>query len=95
MWKYNRITDFSSDCTATYEVILDKDYTVKEFVDGILNSKRDWGKFYIINGSHCEYNCGEFISKLNEDDLEKKIIKIKANGGWSNMDYFIETQNIK
>lgn len=78
-----------TDYTASYLLILDKDYTVKEFIDTILNKKDRWhGTFYIFIGYEninefgepkykykCEYEYyGKLTGNLPPDDiLNKKL----------------------
>ena len=89
MFKLNRITPIGGDETAGYDVILDREYTVKELLDTVVNIKGEWGYFSVKNGSSCEYKWGELLSSLKEDDLNKKVLKVGASGGWSRMDYYV------
>jgi len=89
MFKLNRVTQIGSDETAGYDVILDKEYTVKELLDTVVSIKSEWGYFVVKNGSGCEYKWGELLSNLKEKDLNKKVVKVSASGGWSRMDYYV------
>jgi len=89
MFKLNRVTPIAGDETAGYDVILDKEYSVKELLETVVNIKGEWGYFSVINGSRCEYKWGELLSSLKEDDLNKKVLKVGASGGWSRMDYYV------
>lgn len=80
---------------------------LKEFIDTILNKKDRWrGTFYIFIGYEninefgepkykykCEYEYyGKLTGNLPPDDiLNKKVESITAYGGWSLMDYHIQT----
>jgi len=90
-FKLNRVTRIGGDETAGYEVILDKEYTVESLLKTVVNIKSEWGYFSVKNGSSCEYKWGKLVSELNNIDLNKKVKEVKASGGWSRMDYHIET----
>ncbi len=89
MFKLNRVTQIGGDETAGYEVILDKEYNVKELLDTVVGIKNEWGYFSIKNGSSCEYKWGQLLSNLNEQDFDKKVLKVSSSGGWSRMDYYV------
>lgn len=86
------------DCTASYDVLLDKEYTVQELIDEILTQKDEWGIIGIGNewthfAQNCEYCCkydhGKLLSFLPARLLDKPINKVEADGGWSLMNYCI------
>lgn len=86
------------DCTAPYDVELDKEYTVREFITEVLiNRPNEWGDIYycegvkirLVDDPHCEYRYGILLTTLPEEILDKKVIYVTAHGGWSSMDYFI------
>lgn len=89
-----------SDCTAPYDVIILENGTVKDFIDEVLENRQgEWGTIAIFSkespfGSpRMEYRHGKPISRESLTEYEdKQVISIKANGGWSNMDYVIKTQ---
>lgn len=97
MFKLKQAGPERSDCTALYDVILDKEYTVKEFVDTVLTRDGEWGYIYVMHmedkslfeNPHCEYRYGELLSNLPEEVLDRKISDVSAGGGWSSMDYFL------
>ena len=48
MFTLIQCTPTRGDCTAGYEVDLDKEYTLQEFIDAILTNKKDeWGEIKI------------------------------------------------
>ena len=49
------------------------------------------GKFEIKNGSTGEYKWGKIISNIDETDYNKKVLKVTSHGGWSMMDYYVDT----
>lgn len=80
------------DGCATYSVKLSRPCTLQELIDYILTQRRSWGCLR-IKGSlfpSFEYEYGRQVcSSLTKANLRRKIAEISANGGWSNMDYFV------
>ena len=97
MFRLIRSTPEAGDCTCGYKVLLDKEYTVQEFVDTILfEKKKEWGYVIIYNPSdffestRIEYKYGEIKSeKFGNDILNKKVLNVSASGGYSRMDYVL------
>ena len=94
MFKFRQIRPEGSDCTAPYEIILDKEYTVREFIETVLTElPREWGYFGIkkdgtaYGDPYCEYRGGQLLSRLPEELLDQEINYVTAFGGWSRMDY--------
>lgn len=88
------------DCSAPFSVTLDKEYTVESFVKTVLTRTREYGYIGIkYNGDdgekrwfgypHCEYRCGKLLSSLPDELLPQKIETVKADGGYTRMDYVI------
>ena len=70
MFRLIQTSDTRGDCTASYDVQLDKEYTVKEFLETVLTQKVDeWGAFYLMVRSKklfwqnpsCEYKNGNRV----------------------------------
>lgn len=97
MFKLIQVTPVAGDCTCGYILDFDQEYTVKEFIETVLNEiGTEWGRIeifdeYRIYDKHeCEYCHGKLKSKpLPEENLIKKIKRATAHGGWGNMDYHI------
>lgn len=102
MFRLIQTSDTRGDCTASYDVQLDKVYTVREFFETVLTQKADeWGAFYLMVRSKrlfwqnpsCEYKHGSRAGTTWANILmrygDRKITEVKANGGWTNMDYYI------
>ena len=101
VFKLIQSTPVSGDCTCGYKVLLDKEYTVQEFVDTVLTEKnKEWGYIGIYDpsdfigrtsGSPCiEYRYGEIKSeKFRNGILSQIILSVSASGGWSRMDYVL------
>lgn len=87
------------DCTAPYEVILDKEYLVREFIEEVLERKREWGyigiktdnPFRCLGEPKCEYRYGQLLGTL-PGYMSRKIKSVTAHGGWSCMNYILELE---
>lgn len=99
MLKFKQTGKVRGDCTAPYDVELDKEYTVGQLIDVILTragNLREWGYIGIYDGESifgnpkCEYADARLGNgNIPSEFLAKKITKVKADGGWSRMDYLI------
>lgn len=102
MFRLIQTSDTRGDCTASYDVQLDKEYTVKEFLETVLTQKADeWGAFYLMVRSRklfwqnpsCEYRHGKKTGTTWANILirygDRRITKICSDGGWTRMDYYI------
>lgn len=100
MWKYYACTLVSRDCTQGYELKLDKDYTVGEFIQQVLTERSDeWGYIRVKYGKKekslfslpsSEYRYGRILNELPEQYMKRKVKSATANGGWSAMDYVLQ-----
>ena len=97
MFKLKEIAGPFGDCTSAYSVELDTTYTVKDFIDAVLeHCSNEWGSIAIENSKtaqECEYvkgtiKCTQFSSEM----LRKTVISAKAYGGWTRMDYQLKIQ---
>ena len=102
MFRLIQTSDTRGDCTASYDVQLDKEYTVKEFLETVLTQKADeWGAFYLMVRSRklfwqnpsCEYRNGKKTGTTWANILirygDRRITKVCSDGGWTRMDYYI------
>lgn len=102
MLKFIQTHATGSDCTAPYDVILDKPYTVGEFINEVLTTRpNEWGEFivrhkgsdYFGTMARAEYRYGEMKNRhgikteIPEEFALLPIKEVKAAGGWSAMDY--------
>ena len=100
MFRMYATTPTRGDCTCGYGVTLDKEYTVREFIETVFKElSGEWGYFGIHNESgdvsarlfgepRCEYRYGKLTTQSIPDEyLDKNIIEVTADGGWSRMDY--------
>lgn len=96
MFKFSQSGPISGDCTAPYEVSLDKEYTVRTFINEVLTRENEWGYIGIENGyaifgdPFCEYRHGKLASKMNEEILDKPVLSVSASGGYTRMDYLLK-----
>lgn len=88
MFSLREIAGPFSDCTSVFEVILDREYTVRDFINAVL-SNGEHGCIEIKGSSLvCEYHGSAIKSGAFPDDvLQEKVLSAKAYGGWSLMDY--------
>lgn len=80
------------DGCITYSVKPSRTCTLQELIDYILTYRSTWGNLRIKGDlfSSFEYKRGRQVrSSLTEADLQRKVAEISANGGWSNMDFFV------
>lgn len=98
MFRLHMVGNVGGDETAMYEVDLDREYTVDQFVHDVLLNNREWGTICINNGDgmfsnpKCEYKYGELVSKLPIEYLPLRVVSAKAHGGWSLMDYSLTVE---
>lgn len=98
---YRQTSEYAQDCSCGWEIIFadEHEHTVREFVDEILKMRsKDWGSISInddgllIYHNVIEYYHGE-IKTIQEEWLNKfsakRIKTIRANGGFTLMDYFV------
>lgn len=89
MIKFKRTASTGGDETAPYDVIFDRQYTVREFIDYVL-TRREWGYIYFKGGPDCGYRGSLLLSAIPDEYMEAGIESVKVAGGWSRMDYRIE-----
>lgn len=97
MIKLTQVTNTSRDCTASFTVTLDKEYTVESFINEAL-TRNEWGCIGIYNEGqawfdsgtpNCEYRKNELLTEMQPEVLNLKVQKVTAIGGYGKMDYLI------
>lgn len=94
MFKLHSAGEVRGDCTAPYNVELDKEYTVNEFVQAVL-TKQEWGYIgiycqgKIFGEPKCEYKHGKLMYTLPDNVMNRRVVKAKADGGWTCMNYLL------
>jgi hypothetical protein len=91
MMKYRPTDKIGGDETAPYDVIFDREYTVREFIEYIL-TRNEWGNIRFIGGSSYGYRQTLLLCPIPDRYMETRIASVKAAGGWSRMDYLIEME---
>ncbi len=90
MIKLTQTSETFGDCTALYSVEMTKPYTVGEFIKEVLKRK-EWGYIETDDGDKCEYKGSKILSTdIPDETLSKPVIKARAHGGWSRMDYVLD-----
>ena len=94
MLRFYRTGPTRGDCTSPYAVVMEKEYTVNEFIQEIL-ARKEWGYIgiycqgEIFGDPKCEYKDDKLLYSLPDEYLNKRVVKAKADGGWSRMDYLL------
>lgn len=87
------ISNMGSDGTTAYEVRLNRDCTLGEFIRAVLTTyTKEWGIIRAFCKGDCEYSGGKVLkSDFGYSTLEQMVdIKtIKASGGWGSMNYYV------
>lgn len=87
------ISNMGSDGTTNYEVRLNRDCTLGEFIRAVLTTyTKEWGTIRAFCKGDCEYSGGKVLkSDFDNSTLEQMVdIKtIKASGGWGSMNYYV------
>lgn len=87
------------DCTAPYDVELSRECTLRELVDVIL-TRNEWGYIGkddprdVFGYPRFEYSYdhikeGSERGHFTEEDYNRIVKTVKADGGWSRMDYIV------
>ena len=97
--KFNHVAGPFGDCTSRYNVI-DFPQTVREFVYEVLKDPKEWGyigirnsdlPFKVFGNPNIEYAYGKLKAENFSDEwLNRKIVSVRASGGWSRMDYLLD-----
>lgn len=97
MIKFKENTPKSRDGTCGYDVELDMEYTLEEFLNTIwAERKGDWGEI-VVKKTMFDETRFRYTDEwktipicLNKND---KVKEVRASGGWSNMNYIIVVEN--
>lgn len=94
---FKQLRPAGGDCCAPYEVILNRECTLREFVDCIIKNEREWGFVRVeswFDGNELEYRYGKILrSEFTDAELQSTIKTVVSNGGWSCMDYVVRLKS--
>lgn len=81
MIKYRRTDKIGGDETAPYDVIFDREYTVREFIEYIL-TRNEWGNIRFIGGSSYGYRQDQLYIRFQIDIWKRasRLLKLLAVG---------------
>lgn len=81
------------DACSLYKVTVRKPMSVQDLIDYVLTEKGEWG-YIDVNMHRLEYRHGRIVSD-NLTDVEKQteIKDVFAYGGWSRMDYNVNSES--
>ena len=92
--KFKQLREAGGDCCAPYEVLLNRECTLREFVDCIIKNEREWGYVTIygmVDDQKLEYRYGKILkNEFTEDELQSTIETVGSYGGWTYMDYWVK-----
>lgn len=92
--KFKQLREAGGDACAPYEVLLNRECTLRELVDCIIKDEREWGYVRIgawLGGKKLEYRYGKILSsEFTESELQSTIETVRSNGGWTRMDYMVK-----
>lgn len=99
--KFEQTSKERSDCTASYSVTNYKSKTVGEFIREVIEMRpKEWGKIKVkldglswLSYPYCEYKWGEIVNDIDEKYKSLRIKSMTGDGGWTQMDYYIEVEN--
>lgn len=100
MFAMAQITNFGMP-TPVYDIKLDKQYTIQEFIDAVISNKTARGHIIIgelgeDSAPGCGYCNGKLYTKLKKKFLCKKVIAVysydRYGNGTENMDYFLTVE---
>ena len=82
------------DATYPYDAIMDKPYTVREFVDEVVSGNRNWGVIrYTTSTANrfgeyvCDYRYGDVIGEIDDGIANRRVTDAWGSGGWSRYDF--------
>ena len=79
------------DSCSLYNAKVRKPMSVQDLIDYVFAEKGEWGHID-VNGHRLEYRYGAIVSdNLTEADKQTEIKDMFAYGGWSNMDYKVNS----
>lgn len=94
--KFIPISPMLGDATTWYNI--DFNGTIEEFINEVINRDDNFVRIKILKDGEDEifsseptydFNFHKKAEDFPSEYLDKKPVRIKANGGWGNMEYFV------
>lgn len=83
---------FGDECSL-YKVKVRKQMSVRDLIDYVLAENGEWG-YIVLNTHRLEYRHGRIVSDtLTDEDKQTEIKDMFAYGGWSRMDYKVNSDS--
>ena len=87
------------DASSAYRITLQRPFTVKEFVERVLNERGEWGKIEVelpdrTTVAWLKYSHGDITNESSNfaSYYDHTIEGVSGNGGWSNSNFYIEVK---
>lgn len=87
------------DASSAYRITLQRTFTVKEFVERVLNERGEWGKIEVelpdrTTVAWLKYSHGDITNESSNlaSYYDHMIESVSGNGGWSNSNFYIEVK---
>ena len=91
--KFKKLREAGGDDCAPYEVLLNRECTLRELVDCIIKYEGEWGGVAIggwLDEQKIEYRYGKIIkNEFTEDELNSIVATIGAYGAWTYTNYWV------
>jgi len=94
-----RNIEIYGDMSAGYDVVLDRVYTLGDFIDEIITFN-EWGDLYVGFNATCTFkdmlrfsfckNSNQLLTDVPQELKENIIKNVSSHGGWTKMSYFVE-----
>ena len=95
MIRIKAMGSMGGDATYPYKAIMDRPYTVREFVDEVIAKKDNWGRIDVSDSPDnrrkevlCWYQYGKLGERGMREGYDDKLVKsAHGSGGWSRYDF--------
>lgn len=93
---FNHTSVMKGDCTSTFDVVLDKEYTLKEMLIELKETSRlGWGRIFVYTGEEeteptiIEYTDKSLSIPPHMPIYDKIVTLATGKGGWSGIDFTV------
>ena len=87
------------DASSAYQITLQRTFTVKEFVERVLNELGEWGKIEVVlpdrtTVAWLKYSHGDITNESSNfaSYYDHTIESVSGYGGWSHSNFYIEVK---